>query len=206
MRRNFFAFLLTLSLLASSGLAQAVRVTPAERKIAEGITADQMSSYLYFVASDAMGGRDTPSNGLDVTAEFLKMNLQKWGFKPAGDNGTFFQKIALTRESLDPEKTTLEVGGQAFKFGDDFYRVSGNGTASGPIVFGKDGWLVKSKGIDAYAGVDVKGKIVVLHSKGFSPQTMIPRPEGVTQNDLKGEVGVDWANPLAYAKARARQG
>jgi len=206
MRRNFFAFLLTLSLLASSGLAQAVRVTPAERKIAEGITADQMSSYLYFVASDAMGGRDTPSNGLDVTAEFLKMNLQKWGFKPAGDNGTFFQKIALTRESLDPEKTTLEVGGQAFKFGDDFYRVSGNGTASGPIVFGKDGWLVKSKGIDAYAGVDVKGKIVVLHSKGFSPQTMIPRPEGVSQNDLKGEVGVDWANPLAYAKAKGAAG
>ena len=202
MRRNFFAFLLTLSLLASSGFAQAVKITAAERKIAEGITADQMSSYLYFVASDAMGGRDTPSSGLDVTAEFLRMNLQKWGFKPAGDNGTFFQKIALTRESIDPDKTTLEVGGQAYKFGEDFYRVSGSGSASGPVVFGKDGWLVKSKGIDAYAGVDVKGKIVVLYSKGFSQQTMIPRPEGVTQDDLKGEVGVDWANPLAYARTK----
>jgi hypothetical protein len=153
-----------------------------------------------------MGGRDTPSNGLDVTAEFLKMNLQKWGFKPAGDNGTFFQKIALTRETLDADKTTLEIGGQAFKFADDFYRVSGNGSASGPIVFGKDGWLVKSKGIDAYAGVDVKGKIVVLYSKGFSQQTMIPRPEGVTDADLKGEVGVDWANPVAYAKAKGAAG
>jgi hypothetical protein len=61
-----------------------------------------MSSYLYFVASDAMEGRDTPSRGLDVTAEFLKMNLQKWGFKPAGDDGSFLQKIALTRESHRP--------------------------------------------------------------------------------------------------------
>src|SRR5688500_13629534 len=153
MRRNFFAFLLTLSLLASSSFAQAVRITPAERKIAEGITAAQLSSYLYFIASDAMGGRDTPSYGLDVTAEFLKMNLQKWGFKPAGDNGTYFQNMALTRESLDPEKTVLEIGGQSFKFADDFYRVSGSGSVSGPVVFGKDGWLVKSKGIDAYAGV-----------------------------------------------------
>src|SRR5688500_5365044 len=137
MRKTLFTLLLAFSLLAPSpALAQAVRITPAERKLAEAITADQLSDYLYFVASDAMGGRDTPSVGLDVTAEFLKMNLDRWGFKPAGDNGTFFQKMALTRESLDTEKTTLEIAGQPFKMGEDFYRVSGNGTASGPIVFG----------------------------------------------------------------------
>src|SRR6476620_371170 len=123
MRKTFFAFLLTLSLLASSTFAQAVKITSKERKIAEGITAAQLSSYLYFVASDAMEGRDTPSRGLDVTAEFIKMNLQKWGFKPAGDDGSFLQKIALTRESLDPAKTTLEVGGQSYAMGEDFYRV-----------------------------------------------------------------------------------
>jgi hypothetical protein len=205
MRKNFFATLFAVALLLPTlALAQAptVKITPAERKMAEEITAAQLSSYLYFIASDAMGGRDTPSYGLDVTAEFLKMNLHKWGFKPAGDNGTFFQKMALTRESLDPEKTALEIGGQSFNFADDFYRVSGQGSVSGPVVFGKDGWLVKSKGIDAYAGVDVKGKIVVLSSPNFSQQTMIPRPAGVTQDDLKGEVGVDWANPMAYAKAK----
>src|ERR671910_46953 len=100
MRRNFFAFLFTLTLV-SSLFGQAVRITPAERKIAEGITADQLKNYLYFVASDAMEGRDTPSRGLDITAEFLKMNLSRWGFKPAGDNGTFFQKMELTVESID---------------------------------------------------------------------------------------------------------
>jgi hypothetical protein len=203
MKKTFFAILLGISLLAPSAvLAQIVKLTPAEKKAAEAITAAQLSNYLYFVASDAMGGRDTPSAGLDVTAEFLKMNLERWGFKPAGDNGTFFQKIALTRESLDTSKTTLEIGGQSYAFGDDFFRVSGTGAANGPIVFGKDGWLVKSRGIDAYAGVDVAGKIVVLSSPTFSQQTMIPRPAGVTQDDLKGEVGVDWANPIAYAKKK----
>lgn len=204
MRKTFITFLLAISLLLPSlafGQA-AVKITPAERKMAEAITASQLSTYLHFVASDAMGGRDTPSQGLDITAEFLKMNVEKWGFKPAGDNGTFFQKIALTRESLDPAATTLEIGGQSYVYADDFFRVSGTGTASGPVVFGKDGWLVRSKGIDAYAGVDVAGKIVVLSSPSFSQQTLIGRPAGVAQDDLKGEVGVDWANPLEYAKKK----
>lgn len=203
MKKTFLTLLLAIGLLSPTvALAQAVKITPAERKMAEEITASQLSNYLYFVASDAMGGRDTPSAGLDVTAEFLKMNLERWGFKGAGDNGGFFQKMALTRESLDPAKTTLEINGQSYVFGDDFYRVSGTGTASGQVVFGKDGWLVKSKGIDAYAGVDVAGKIVVLSSPNFSQQSLIGRPAGVTQEDLKGEVGVDWANPLAYAKKK----
>jgi Zn-dependent M28 family amino/carboxypeptidase len=192
------------SLLApSAALAQvAVKITPAERRAAEAITAQQLSTYLHFVASDAMGGRDTPSAGLDITAEFIKMNLERWGFKPAGDNGSFFQKITLTREALDPAQTTLDINGQKFTFGDDFYRVRGSGTASGPVVFGKDGWMVKSKGIDAFAGVDVAGKIIVLSSQNFSNQTLIGRPAGVTNDDLKGQAGVDWANPVTYAKAK----
>jgi hypothetical protein len=149
-----------------------------------------------------MEGRDTPSRGLDATAEFLKMMLSRWGFKPAGDNGTFFQKIALTREGIDPEKTTLEIGGQTYKFAEDFYRVRGSGEASGAVVFGKDGWFVKAKGIDAFSGVDVTGKIVVLSSPNFSQQTIIGRPAGVTQDDLKGTRGVDWADPITYAKQK----
>ncbi|HVF47671.1 MAG TPA: hypothetical protein VNA17_08915, partial [Pyrinomonadaceae bacterium] len=89
MKRNFLALLLVIGLLVPSvALGQSVKISGDERKMAEAITADQLSNYLYFVASDAMGGRDTPSYGLDVTAEFLKMNLQRWGFKPAGDNGS----------------------------------------------------------------------------------------------------------------------
>jgi hypothetical protein len=180
----------------------AVRITPAERKMANAVTADQLRHYLYFVASDEMEGRDTPSRGLDITAKFIGYNLSRWGFKPAGDDGTYYQKIGLTRESLDPAQTTMEIGGQSYTFGDDFFRVRGNGSVSGPVVFARDGWLVKSKGIDAYAGVDVAGKVVVLYSPMFSQQTIIPRPAGVTDDDLKGEVGVDWASPLEYAKKK----
>ena len=201
MRRHFIAFFIGLTLLVSTSFGQAVRITPAERKIAAGITADQMSSYLHFVASDAMEGRDTPSRGLDVTAEFLKMNLAKWGFKPAGDNGTFFQKIELSSESVDPATNILQVDGKSFGLNTDFFRMAGhNGSANALMVFAGHGWVVKAKNIDSYKGVDVKGKIIVLTHQGFpNPNTITSMPAGVAQTDLSGVKGTDWADPMTYA-------
>lgn len=202
MRKTFFASIIALSLLLPSLVfAQtAVKITPAERKMADAITASQLSTYLHFVASDAMGGRDTPSQGLDVTAEFIRMNLEKWGFKGAGDDGTFFQKIALARETLDIDNTKLEIAGKQYKLAEDFFRITGTGSASGPLVFGRDGWMVKAKNIDSFSGIDVTGKIIVLSSPGFSQGTLTPRPAGVTPDDLKGEKGVDWADPVTHAQ------
>ena len=172
MKKDLSALLLiAVFLFQSSALAQtAIKVTPAERKVAEGVTAKQLSDYLYFVASDEMEGRDTPSRGLDTTAKFIGMNLSKWGFKPAGDNGTYYQRIALRSETSDPANNALSIGGQNFAFQDDFYRTSGNAKVDAPLVFARDGWMVKAKGIDAYKGVDVKGKIVVVYGQGRSRQ------------------------------------
>jgi hypothetical protein len=209
MKKRLFLFLLSITLLVpSAALAQDVKISAAERKIAETINADQLSNWLHFVASDAMAGRDTPSMGLDVTAEFLKMNLQKWGFKPAGDNGTFFQTMAMTRESIDPEKTLITLGGQTYKLNDDFFKIGGNGTVENAgMVFGGNGWMVRSKNYDALSGVDVTGKIVVLYSDGFpSGRAMTQLPKGITQADLTGTRGTDYADPMTNARAKGAAG
>src|SRR5688572_8120066 len=101
MRRNLFALLLLAAFAFQSAAfaqAPAVKISPAEKRMLESVTAKQLSDYLHFVASDEMEGRDTPSRGLDLTAKFIATNLSRWGIKPAGDNGTYFQKIALDRE------------------------------------------------------------------------------------------------------------
>jgi len=210
MKKTLFNLLLVIALLApTAALAQApVKVTPAERKIAESIKADRISNWLHFVASDAMGGRDTPSPGLDLTAEFLKMNLAMWGFKPAGDDGTFFQNIALRRDVIDPSATSVRFGGESFAYGDDLARASGGGDVSGPIVFVGNGWKVKSKGLDPYANVDVKGKIVAIYAEGqFGGRSMIPLPPGVTQADLPPSGrGSDWDDASNYARANGAAG
>src|SRR2546423_8147696 len=81
------------------------------RKLADQITAAQLKDYLYFIASDEMEGRDTPSRGLDTVAKFIALNLSRWGLKPAGDNGTYFQRISLQRLRLDPLATHMELNG-----------------------------------------------------------------------------------------------
>src|SRR5438105_14931492 len=86
----------------------------------ETISANQLKNYLYFIASDEMEGRDTPSRGLDTTAQYLASQLSRWGLKQAGDNGTYFQRIALRRNKLDPAQTHVEFNNQTFNYGEDF--------------------------------------------------------------------------------------
>src|SRR5438034_9895836 len=98
---------------------KAAPVSVASQRGADEITAAQLKDYLYFIASDEMEGRDTPSRGLDTVAKFIALNLSRWGLKPAGDNGTYFQRIALQRLKLDPANTHAEINSQTFNFGDD---------------------------------------------------------------------------------------
>lgn len=209
MKRNLYALLLLIAFILPSGAfgQAAVKLTTDEKKIAEGVTAKQLKDYLYFVASDEMEGRDTPSRGLDTTAKFIGMNLSRWGFKPAGDDGTFYQKIAIHSESTDPANNKLSIGGTSYAFQDDFFRTAGNGSAEAPLVYVRDGWMVRAKGIDAYKGVDVKGKILVLYGQGL-PRGNRPTnmPAGVTQADLAGAKGVDWADPITYAQQSGAKG
>src|SRR6059058_1646751 len=113
------------------------------------ISAAQLRTYLTFIASDEMEGRDTPSRGLDTVAKFIAFNLTKWGFKPAGDDGTFFQKIALHRDAADAANSFAELGGQRFAYGDDVIRASGPAASkvNGQIVFAGNGWMFKSKNL-----------------------------------------------------------
>lgn len=97
MKKNFLALILLLTFILPTFAQKAIKIDSNARKTAENITATQMKDYLYFIASDEMEGRDTPSRGLDTTAKFIALNLSRWGFKPAGDDGTFFQTIGLKR-------------------------------------------------------------------------------------------------------------
>ncbi len=209
--KNLLALFLILTFVFPSVAAAqtATKAKSAARKAAENITAKQMSDYLYFIASDEMEGRDTPSRGLDTTAKFIGMNLSRWGFKPAGDDGTFYQKIALLRETPDAQASSLTIGGETLKYGEDYYRMSGGTTSaiSAPLVYGGNGWLVKSKDVDALRNVDARGKIVVLYSDGIPTRAFATAlPAGVTQADLAGKRGTDWIDPLTNAKQKGAVG
>jgi hypothetical protein len=205
MKRSILA-LLVLSTLTFQSVAVAqdvkVTVTPAERRMAEAITAAQLSDYLHFVASDEMEGRDTPSRGLDLTAKFLATNLSRWGFKPAGDNGTFFQTMAMSTSKIDTASTSASIGGKTLVWGTDY--VANPVTASAAnaqLVFGGNGWFIKERNYDALRGIDLTGKIVVLYMENLPP--------GITslqQLRTLGRAGADYLDPISNARSKGAVG
>ena len=200
-------FILTLSLMLPTTFAQRTgskpKTTAAAALLAargvDTISAAQLRDYLYFIASDEMEGRDTPSRGLDTVAKFIALNLTRWGFKPAGDDGTFFQKIALRRDQIDPAHTSAEINGQKFTIGDDFLPNVVGATLTGPLVYVGRGWIVQAKNMDDYKGIEVKDKIMVVFGQGLPP--------GLTQADLRANPsGQTLTSPANYARQHGAKG
>jgi hypothetical protein len=175
-------------------------LSQASQRGVDTITAAELKDYLSFIASDEMEGRDTPSRGLDTTAKFLGMNLSRWGFKPAGDDGSFFQRIALRRDYLEKAETRVQLNDQTLILGEDYIPYSRPANISASLVFAGSGWFVKSKNIDAYKGIDAKGKIAIV----FSPPDGLPR--GITRADLIGKRGEDYMTAGEYAQKQGAVG
>ena len=173
----------------SSGGAAAV--SAARFGNVEGVTARQMREHLTFIASDELEGRDTPSRGLDIAAMYIAKHLASWGIKPAGDTGSYFQKFPLRRQRIDADRSKLTLNGRKYDFGVDFLSAYNPGSVAAPLVYGSHGWVIKSKNINPYQGIDVKDKIVIASAI---------LPKGVSFSELKGPNGGDWISPRMYAQ------
>jgi hypothetical protein len=204
MRRFLTALVLASLLVTTFPATYAQRAADKSKKAAAAVTtqrgvdtisANQIKDYLTFIASDEMEGRDTPSRGLDTTAKFLALNLARWGLKPAGDTGSFFQRIDLRRDRADNGQTKVEINGRTLAAGTDYLPAGGSGDISGQLVFAGSGWFVKSKEIDSYKGVDPAGKIAVVFGIPNAP------PRGVTRADF-GKQGEGFMNPNDYARSK----
>lgn len=64
-------------------------ITPDIESALANISADSMRGHLSFIASDALEGRDTPSPGLDIAAEYIAAQFRRAKLEPAGDQGYF---------------------------------------------------------------------------------------------------------------------
>ncbi|MDP6539435.1 MAG: M28 family peptidase [Planctomycetota bacterium] len=94
------AALLACSLSAAAGSDAALEAA------LESITAENVSADIHFIASDALAGRDTPSEGLVVAARFVRSRLQRLGIEPGAEDG-YFHRYPLMRLGLDAERTRL---------------------------------------------------------------------------------------------------
>lgn len=163
MQTQFRPFLLVwcAAFFATQARGQAA-VPSAVLAAADRISVTQIESDINYLASDALRGRDTFSPGLDSAAQFIVRRLLRARLRPIGDRGTCLQHFVLRGGIPDTSAMFLEFGGRRFSFGEfllnPFARPIDTTTS---VVFVGDGVRIKSKNIDAYAGLDVRGKLVL---------------------------------------------
>jgi hypothetical protein len=198
--RRLFALSLLVTLAAVAPGAQPPALPDAVRAAADQISADQLAWDLAVLASDEWLGRNTPSPQFNAAADYIASRLARAGLAPAGDAGSFRQHYELRETRADTEAAFIETGGRRFDFGRGFALRSFAGPLSGalPVVYVGHGWVIPGRGIAPYAGVDVRGKLVLAHG----PRAL---PRGVEVQQV-GRVAVGAETPVAAAAARGAAG
>lgn len=82
-------FVLSLAAATLSFGQWSAELTPVRKAALDRISADSMKGHLSFISSDLLEGRDTPSRGLDIAAEYIAAQFRRAGLRPVGDDGYF---------------------------------------------------------------------------------------------------------------------
>jgi len=134
----------------------------------DSVNADKIRSDEFFIASDELGGRDTPSLGQRVAARYIRARLERLGWHPGAKDGGFFFRYPLEQRKLDEEASKIEwKRGEEqgdLRFGTDYYFASSFDikelAASGGVVFCGDA------GAAAFDKAPVAGKWALCFDDG----------------------------------------
>jgi Zn-dependent M28 family amino/carboxypeptidase len=131
-------------------------------------------SYVEALANDGMQGRQTGSPEHRRAAEYVAGQFQQAGLVPAGVNG-YLQPVAFDVRRIMESQSSLELirDGQAERLvlGEDAtiaLRTNPADSVEAPLVFAGYGLSVPEMKFDDFAGLDLKGKIVVTINGGPS--------------------------------------
>src|SRR5256885_1414192 len=128
-------------------------------------------NHVKVLADDNMEGRETGSEGLSKAEEYVVQQLTKAGLEPAGTNGYYQPVKFISRQIIEKDSTAALVRNgteEPLRLGEDAYfstRVDlSPEEVKAPLVFVGYGLKIPEKNYDDFAGLDLKGKIVVLLS------------------------------------------
>jgi hypothetical protein len=100
--------------------APAPALGPDRLAAIDRISTDSLKGHLSFLASDLLEGRDTPSKGLDLAAEYIAAQFRRAGLEAVGDDG-YFQTANWEYSEPDPSKYKFEIAsnGETFSIASD---------------------------------------------------------------------------------------
>ena len=112
LRTLFFPSLVGLVLIgsASDRFPWQPKISRERRQVLDHVRADSLKGHLWFIASDLLEGRGTPSRGLDLAAEYIAAQFRRDGLEPAGDDDYFQTTTMTARGSTEPQKVRNVIG------------------------------------------------------------------------------------------------
>jgi Zn-dependent M28 family amino/carboxypeptidase len=184
-RTSAFALLAALLLAAPLARAQQPAMPPvpqlaglpaAARRAAASIDPEKMRAHVHFLSLDLLEGRGPGQRGGELAAQYIATQFALSGLEPAGDNGSYFQRVPLYAVHTVEDKTKfafVPAGGAPvdLAYGAEIVSKDQTGQPSAgldaPIVFVGYGIDAPEYRWNDYAGpngadIDVRGKIVLL--------------------------------------------
>jgi Zn-dependent M28 family amino/carboxypeptidase len=178
MRKTLLLSFLSLAVLAigqntpkpARAPAPAPRPSSAAFAAMETINPERIRAHVRFLSHDLLEGRGTGQRGGDIAAEYIATQFALYGLKPAGDNGTYLQKVPMVGITPSPETTFSVVPAKGapmnLKVLDDYVSYDQTQQAQSdidaPIVFVGYGIDAPEYNWDDYKGTDVKGKVLLM--------------------------------------------
>jgi hypothetical protein len=151
----------------------------------ETITEDEVRRHVNYLASPELEGRDTPSRGLDLAAEYIAGHFRTLGLEGAGPEGEFIVPWTYPRELETPVAVgcLLEVEPKGkeiteFVLGHDFTPLPGaNGDAEGDVSFLGFGIHAPKDKYDDLKGGKMKGKVAMFFWEEPRHKRVLDGPE-----------------------------
>src|SRR6266404_809327 len=144
-----------------------VTITPDVQAALDRISAASLRGNLSFLSSDLLEGRDTPSRGLDIAAEFIASQFRRATLEPAGDDG-YFQTAHLVTRKANLEGFTLELSA-----GEEHFTAKAADVAiSSPAALD----LTNAPLVKPDAAEPIAGKVLIGERRDFARGSMLRDP------------------------------
>jgi Zn-dependent M28 family amino/carboxypeptidase len=146
-------------------------VPAAALQAAESIDPEKIRAHVRFLSHDLLEGRGPGQRGGEIAAQYIATEFALDGLKPAGDNGTYFQRVPLYAVHTVEDQTTFDLvpasgAPISLKYGEDIVAKNQTGTETAdidaPIVFVGYGIDAPEYQWNDYEGVDVRGKVLLV--------------------------------------------
>lgn len=156
-------------LLAQASLAQGI--DPAAIAVLPTVQPAALEAHVRYLADDRLRGRLPGTPGYQLAVDYVISQLKQNGVQPAGEKGTYTQAVRLRRAFVEPGATLsyqpASGAAQPLAFGPaaTVYPNPGQaevGVSNAPLVFVGYGISAPELKYDDYAGLDAKGKVVVV--------------------------------------------